>query len=109
MKASPMLTFDLALFREDGRGTKAWRGGRMTADACLKGLRHSGQGRRPALHRALRNQRRLERPSLRRAGRLLAFIAIRSHLLTAATGPWLVHFDASWKINAISSSPSSLH
>ena len=48
MKASPMLTFDLALFREDGRGTKAWRGGRMTADACLKGLRHSGQGRRPA-------------------------------------------------------------
>ena len=56
MKASPMLTFDLALFREDGRGTKAWRGGRMTADACLKSLRHSGQGRRPALHRAVGNQ-----------------------------------------------------
>ena len=109
MKASPMLTFDLALFREDGRGTKAWRGGRMTADACLKGLRHSGQGRRPALHRAVGNQRRLERPILRRARRLLAFIAIRSHLLTIVTEPWWFHFGASWKINAISSSPSSLH
>ena len=109
MKASPMLTFDLALFREDGRGTKAWRGGRMTADACLKGLRHSGQGRRPALHQAVRNQRRLERPSLGRARRLFASSAMRSHFLTATTEPWSFHFGTSWKINAISSSPSSLH
>jgi hypothetical protein len=85
MRALPMMTSGLTSLREDRARHKSLTQWEDDGGRVLESLRRSGQDRRPALHRALRNQQQLEElPDLRRAGESLTF-AMRSHLPTLAT------------------------